>query len=246
MLLFFGLRREDSGQAPECERGYAALVDTDMTFVMATLTETLTTPDRLLAGAERLVVREGVRALTVRRIAEEAGVNSALVRYHFGDTGGLLGELALRNAAQMANERTALLDRLVPGDFMGAVDALVVPLWARAAMSRQFRAIVVLDEMFARSGSDLNARIWSVFADGVTRVQAALKACLPGVDPLALVWRIRFVTAAALDIPPRGLPDGRVGARAAYGADSEEERLAHFRLFAADSLRMDKRDGYSS
>lgn len=213
-----------------------------MTLVMATIEDSLTTPDRLLAGAERLVVCEGVRALTVRRIAEEAGVNSALVRYHFGDTDGLLGELALRNAARLADARSELLEAMRPGDFAQAVDALIVPLWARAAMNQRYRAIVVLDEIFARSGQDLNARIWAVFADGVARVQSALEACLPGVDPHALAWRIRFVTAAALDIPPRGLPDGREGVRTAYGRDSDEERLAQFRRFASDALRMDKSD----
>jgi len=217
-----------------------------MTLVMASLQDVLTTPDRLLAGAERLVVREGVRALTVRRIAEEAGVNSALVRYHFGDTDGLLGELAMRNAACLAGVRLRLLDSLAPGDFAGAVEALVVPLWARAAMNSRYRAIVVLDEVFSRSGQDLNGRIWAVFADGVARVQAAFEACLPGVDPQALAWRIRFVTAAALDVPPRGLPDGREGTRPSYGADSDEVRLSQFRSFAADALAMDRANCFGS
>lgn len=211
---------------------------------MATHTDTVTTPDRLLSGAERLVVREGVRALTVRRIAAEAGVNSALVRYHFGDTDGLLAELALRNAAQLADARTRLLAALAPADFAGAVDALVVPLWAKAAMNPQYRAIVVLDEVFLRSGKDLNARIWAVFAEGVARVQAAFEVCLPHIEPQALAWRIRFVTAAALDVPPRGTSDGRSGAHAAYGDDSDVQRLVHFRRFATDALRMDKSDSY--
>lgn len=207
---------------------------------MASPIDPPSTPDRLLAGAERVVVREGVPALTVRRIADEAGVNSALVRYHFGDIDGLLAELALRNAARLADARASLLATLGPSDFNGAVEALIVPLWARAAMNPQYRAIVVLDEVFARSGQDLNAQIWSVFADGVARVQAAFEACLPRVDPHMLAWRIRFVTAAALDIPPRTAPDGRTGARAAYGNDGDEQRLFHFREFASDALRMDK------
>lgn len=211
-----------------------------MTLVMATMQYALTTPDRLLAGAERLVVHEGVRALTVRRIANEACVNSALVRYHFGDTEGLIGELALRNAACMADARTRLLDGLAPGDFAGAVEALINPLWARAAMDPKYRAIVVLDEVFSRSGQDLNGRIWSVFAEGVARVQSAFEACLPGVDAQALAWRIRFVTAAALDVPPRGLANVREGKRSAYGADSDDVRLSQFRKFAADALAMDR------
>lgn len=213
---------------------------------MASLIDTMTTPDRLLSAAERLVVREGVRALTVRRIADEAAVNSALVRYHFGDTDGLLAELALRNAARLADSRNNLLSTLGPRDFAGAVEALVVPLWARAAMNPQYRAIVVLDEVFARSGQDLDAQIWEVFADGVARVQAAFEACLPDIAPQVLAWRIRFVTAAALDIPPRATPGRRMGARVAYGDDSDEHRLIHFRQFASDALRMDKLAGGGS
>jgi len=67
------------------------------------------TPERLLRAAEMLVVQEGVHALTVRRIANAAQVNSALIRYHFGGTDGLLRELALRNGARIADARQALL-----------------------------------------------------------------------------------------------------------------------------------------
>lgn len=198
-----------------------------------------TTPERLLASTERLVVREGVHALSVRRIAAGAGVNSALVRYHFGGTHGLLRELALRNGARIADARRALLDAAgEAADFDALVDALVLPLFVGAAMDPRVRAIVVLDEMFSRAEPALQDEIWALFADGVARVTAGLADCMPVADRTELAWRIRFVTAAALDIPPRAAPDAPLSRRGAYGADDAAERLDRFGAFARSALRL--------
>jgi AcrR family transcriptional regulator len=84
---------------------------------------------RLLLAAETLVVGEGVHALSVRRIAAAAHANSALIRYHFGGTDGLLRELALRNGAMIADARA---DWLARGDgFEATVDALISPCGRR-------------------------------------------------------------------------------------------------------------------
>ena len=209
-----------------------------------TASPSLSTPERLLAAAERIVVHEGVHALTVRGIADAAGVNSALVRYHFGDVDGLLRDLALRNAARIADARTGMLDALErerKAAFPAVVDALVVPLFASAAMTPGFRAIVVLDEMFSRAADSIHEQIWSLFAEGVDRVTRMLSACQPEVDAVALAWRIRFVTAAALDIPPRDddrSPQGE--RRSAYGDDGDGERLEQFRCFARDALNLSR------
>ncbi|WP_338466413.1 TetR family transcriptional regulator [Novosphingobium sp. ZN18A2] len=196
------------------------------------------TRHRLLQAAESLVVREGVHALTVRRIASEAQVNSALVRYHFGGVPGLLRELALLNARRLADERASLLERLPPDDFDAAVDALVLPLWTRSAIGGDERAIVVLDEIFARATPELHGEIWTIFAPGVDRVTGALQAIQPGVDTVTLAWRIRFVTAAALDVPPRSNRSAVEARRArTYGTEQAGERLERFRAFARHALR---------
>lgn len=196
---------------------------------------------RLLGATERLVLRDGVVSLSVRRIAGEADVNSALIRYHFNDVPGLLRELALLNAGQLRDARDKLLDALEAAgtpDFEAAVDALVLPLWAPAAMSPEERAIVVLDEIYARAGPVLHDLIWAEFADGVRRVTAALRQALGEVSEVDLAWRIRFVTAAALDIPPRSARLEEHPRSATYGLDTAGERLAQFRRFAQDALRI--------
>jgi AcrR family transcriptional regulator len=198
------------------------------------------TRHRLLSAAERLVLSEGVVSLSVRRIANEAEVNSALIRYHFGDMPGLLTELALRNAAQLRDARDQLLDALEAKDapdFEAAVDALVLPLWAPAAMSADERAIVVLDEIYSRAGTVLHDLIWAQFSSGVRRVTDALRRAIGSTDEANLAWRIRFVTAAALDIPPRSTRLGEHPRSPIYGLDVPDERLAQFRRFAQQALR---------
>lgn len=211
---------------------------------MARKTTTTQTADqtrhRLLSAAERLVVNEGVVSLSVRRIANEAEVNSALIRYHFGDMPGLLTELALLNAAQLRTARDQLLDALeakAEPDFEAAVDALVLPLWAPAAMSADERAIVVLDEIYSRAGTTLHDLIWAEFSDGVRRVTQALRVALACGDDVGLAWRIRFVTAAALDIPPRSARLGEHPRSPIYVLDAPAERLEQFRRFAQQALR---------
>ncbi|MGH8309797.1 MAG: TetR family transcriptional regulator, partial [Steroidobacteraceae bacterium] len=42
------------------------------------------TPDRILDAAEQLFARRGFHGVSVRDITSEAGVDVALVNYHFG------------------------------------------------------------------------------------------------------------------------------------------------------------------
>lgn len=70
----------------------------------------------LLDAAERLLIREGITALSTRRVAEEAGVNHGLVHYSFAS----MSDLALRTA-QRATERLIARQRRMyeaPGPFL--------------------------------------------------------------------------------------------------------------------------------
>lgn len=54
-----------------------------------------TTKARLLVAAGELLIECGFAAITTRAISERAGVNNALVHYHFGTKAQLLAEAAL-------------------------------------------------------------------------------------------------------------------------------------------------------
>jgi AcrR family transcriptional regulator len=54
----------------------------------------------LLAAAVRVMDRDGMRGLTYRAVAEEAGVTHGLVRHHFGSRDALIHEAVLDLAAR--------------------------------------------------------------------------------------------------------------------------------------------------
>src|SRR5262249_36491176 len=49
--------------------------------------------EALLKAAKRVAEREGIKGLTLRAVAREAGVSHAAPAHHFGDVSGLLSEL---------------------------------------------------------------------------------------------------------------------------------------------------------
>lgn len=49
-----------------------------------------TTKERILIAAISIVEKEGISAITMRRIARDAGVNTAAVNYHFGSRANLV------------------------------------------------------------------------------------------------------------------------------------------------------------
>ncbi|WP_248323723.1 MULTISPECIES: TetR/AcrR family transcriptional regulator [unclassified Caballeronia] len=64
-------------------------------------------PQALLQAAEVVLKREGISGLSLRAIAREAGVSHTAPQHHFGDTAGVLSELAadgfMRLSACIAN-----------------------------------------------------------------------------------------------------------------------------------------------
>jgi len=58
------------------------------------------TRNALLDAAQRVMLREGYAAATTRKVAGEAGVNSALVSYYFDSLDGMFVELFRRGAEQ--------------------------------------------------------------------------------------------------------------------------------------------------
>jgi AcrR family transcriptional regulator len=92
------------------------------------------TKARIVAAAEPLFLEHGYRGTTLRAVAAAAGVDSALIAYHFGSKRGLFGEVtqiqcarALDLTRAFAGEREGLADRLLD---------LVTELWDAAEINR--------------------------------------------------------------------------------------------------------------
>jgi AcrR family transcriptional regulator len=64
------------------------------------------TKDQILRAARRVLHRDGVAALSIRGVAAEAGVNLALIHYHFHSRDGLLlASLEQLNAELLVRQR---------------------------------------------------------------------------------------------------------------------------------------------
>lgn len=74
-----------------------------------------TLPEALLQAAETVLCRDGIRGLTLRAIAREAGVSHTAPQHHFGDTAGVLSELAATGHKQLAQVMVERARGAAPG-----------------------------------------------------------------------------------------------------------------------------------
>ncbi|NYF59476.1 TetR/AcrR family transcriptional regulator [Micromonospora purpureochromogenes] len=82
---------------------------------------------RIAEAARTLFLERGYQGTTLRAVAAAAGVDQALVSYHFGSKQGLFGEVMRVHCAQ-----SRALAEALPGDPAGLADRLlqaVVALW---------------------------------------------------------------------------------------------------------------------
>jgi DNA-binding transcriptional regulator YbjK len=86
------------------------------------------TREAIVAATVRIVARDGVGAVTHRRVAEAAGVSLSSTTWHFGSKGEIL-EAALRWTARREVERVSAIAERIASLSAGAFDP---DRWARA------------------------------------------------------------------------------------------------------------------
>lgn len=156
----------------------------------------------LLEAAERILLEEGIQALTVRRIGAVSGLAPTLVTYHFGTITGLLSELCRRNLEPIIEAWTSL-DRRDFDNLRELLDAWLEPLLLPSAFVPGGRALVVLDEIAAHGDTEFRNMLLSLMLEISAKVQAAIRPFVPHLDARTLRARVRFISAATLGPPPR-------------------------------------------
>lgn len=132
--------------------------------------------ERILAAGVRLFAGRGYDATPVRRVAEEAGVATGLVYYHFTDKAGLLRAIFQRGRAQvedsLAEAKAASadgprsgLDRLVRTAF--AAVARDPDFWRLSYQLRMQRGVSeALEEGLAESSEAIRAQLEELLRRG--------------------------------------------------------------------------------
>jgi AcrR family transcriptional regulator len=151
----------------------------------------------VLATAERLFAEQGLRAVSVRDITAEAGVNLASVNYHFGSKDALVFEIFRRRTAELSRERARRLHQAI--DRHGGsppvreiLEALIAPplIWSRIGHERR-TALQFIIRARSEGGEDVR----EVLRTDVSHLRPfadALLAARPDLPAEEVYWRLHF------------------------------------------------------
>lgn len=158
------------------------------------------TKDKIFKTAKVLFAEKGFREVTVREIAAHAGVNSALVGYHFGNKQDLFNEVYRSFAEPLARERMKRLKALAGNKRKPSVEdvlkAWLLPLLQtrddpkQSALYVRFTANVAVERWkYTKKAAQFTQRTHKAFID-------ALHRCLPHISRDTLRWRLHFIVGA--------------------------------------------------
>jgi AcrR family transcriptional regulator len=120
------------------------------------MAESMSTPDRLLDAAARLLAERGIDNVSVAEIVRAAGQrNASAVRYHFGSRDDVLLALMVRHVPVIADRRRELLEMargLPADDRVSAAEAVVRPVTEFAQRGWRERA-------YLQIGSEMTAAL---------------------------------------------------------------------------------------
>jgi AcrR family transcriptional regulator len=161
------------------------------------------TRSRLLQVAGRLFSEYGYKSVSLRQIADAAGVNSALIGYHFGGKQGLFAEAYKAHAAPINAERMRrlkeLLDKGKP-ELQEVLDAWIRPSIVTGGKYRAQHVFIRLITVRTRSNVRFLERLaYETYGPVNEAFIDVLATCLPHLSRETLVWRFFFLIGSLLE-----------------------------------------------
>ena len=168
---------------------------------------------KLLAASVPLFASQGFAAVSIRQVAEAAGVNSALISYYFGGKSGLY-EAVLKEQFSYIVDRIRMLSEqpLTPVDkirgYARAVEDVhqaepyLIRLWFRemAEPGSPFRHIII--EHIGIAAAFLRGAITEGMSKGMFRADI-----IPEYAVVGLAGMLNFFFAAKPAVPPELVPE---------------------------------------
>lgn len=156
--------------------------------------------EKLLRSAEALFSTKGFREVSVREIAAHAGVNYALVAYHFGGKQGLFDEVFRIHAAPLMQEGMKRLEEITRNGRNPTVEeimkAWLLP-WLQLESNAQARAIHLrVTANLSDERWEYNKKVSSSMQRNHRAFIQALHSCLPHLSMETITWRLHFVMGA--------------------------------------------------
>jgi AcrR family transcriptional regulator len=171
------------------------------------------TREQILAVARRRFLADGYDRVTMRSIADEAGVDSALISYHFGSKSGLFGA-----GMQLPANPPEILAGALAGPLNSLPERLVrtvVSIWddpARGGAMRAFAQAAIREPEVARLFREMAEReMITRIADRLGGADANRRAAM-AVSQMAGMIFLRYVLRIE---PLASMPVDELAARAA-------------------------------
>jgi AcrR family transcriptional regulator len=161
------------------------------------------TKEKIMDAAEQLFARRGFHGTSVRDITGAAGVDLALVNYHFGSKKQLLAAVLERRGQVLNEERLQRLaaERLRaapdPPSTEAVVDAFLDPILERLSQAgagwHSYFALIAYVNNSPEWGRKL---MGTTFDEVVREFIKAVMASLPDAAPEDIFWGYNFLTGA--------------------------------------------------
>jgi AcrR family transcriptional regulator len=193
--------------------------------------------ERILDAAEQLFAQRGFYGVPLRDITQAAGVDVALVGYHFGGKRELFTAVFERRAEALNRERLERLEAVRRAALPGApaleaiINAFIEPLLERSARGgpgwKSYFALVTYVNNSPEFGPQMMTRHFDPL---VGRFIAVMREALPRCPPREIYWAYQFLTGALmLTFAETGRIDQLSGGLCrATDLDSLHERLAPY------------------
>ena len=158
--------------------------------------------DLILDAAEDLFSKHGFYGVTIREVAREAGVDTALVHYYFGAKRGLFDAVFLRRAEFLNSERVNAINRYAAemGEAMtleGLFEAFLRPpfRWSMTGGPgwKNYSALVAQTNANPTFGGETMARYYD---PAIRRLIELIKRVLPEAREVDLYWAYHNLSGA--------------------------------------------------
>ena len=169
--------------------------------------------ERILDAAEQLFAQRGFYGVSLRDITQAAGVDVALVGYHFGGKRELFAAVFERRAEVLNRERLERLEEVRREALPGApaleaiVNAFTQPLLERSARGgagwKSYFALVAYVNNSPEFGPVMMTQHFDPL---VERFIAVMREALPRCPPREIYWGYQFLTGADSRAAPRASP----------------------------------------
>lgn len=162
------------------------------------------TRDKILEAATRLFAASDSRGASLRAIAREANVNSALIHYHFGGRESLFEAVVLHALVPVQARRQALIEDLRQHEPISALDLarlFVEPLLPVETEDpeRQATQLRLLARAFTEQRSLVQDLTLKHFGELMYALSDLQSDALPDLPPSLKHRRIRFCVQTALE-----------------------------------------------